>query len=229
METSKVERMLSALLTLATIVVAAVVVEGRVRPDRGPTPRARVEHVREWHKIADGATAPLQAVGPAVAVTVFTDFQCPFCRIMDSVLTSVELKHPGRLGRSIAHFPIDGHQFAKPSAMAFECARRRGKAKAMHDVLYRLQDSLGRRPWSAFARDIGIRDDSAFQACVIVPDSAALLMLEQGLELGRRLRVSGTPAVVVDGTLFDPALPEQIVSAIEDALSQSHKTQRIGR
>ena len=203
---------MSAALSVATIVATVVLVEGRINARSEPLVQKRVEFLKDWSRSIAPTGTPLGDTGRIVKIGIFTDFQCPFCKRMDSVLTMLETKYPNAIARTVVHFPIQGHQFAKPAAIAFECAAQQGRAAQMHGVLYAEQQQFGKSPWSDFARKAKVLDVNRFDACVSQDSSNA--RIEAGIALGTKLAISGTPAVVVNGWLFDPAFPEAIEKAV---------------
>lgn len=152
-----------------------------------------------------------------VRIAVFTDFECPYCKRMDSVLTDLEQKHPGRISRSVLHFPIPGHQFARKAAVSFECATAQGRATQMHHELYSEQASFGENPWIRIALKAGVADTNQFRICISVDSTNE--RISKGVAIAQKLSVNTTPTVLVNGFLFVPALPETIVAAVNAVLA----------
>lgn len=214
-EASRLERILSVLLTIATVTVAAVVVEGRLRPRQIESPGARTEFIADWATISSGAVLPLGGPPALVDVVVFTDFECPYCKHVDSVLTQLELRLPGKISRSIVHFPLSMHRDAFPAALAQECAAAQGRVAEMHHVLYGGQRDFGRRSWNLFAAEAGVTDTVAFSSCM--RGTADSSRVHRGLFLADSLRLSGTPVVVINGWLFDPGNAGTVERAVLNA------------
>jgi len=211
---SKVDRAVSIVLTVATLGVVALMVERRFSaPAQSP---ARVEYVADWRKRLAHAGRPIGPQNKSVTVAVFTDFECPYCRRMDSVLSTLEARFPGRLARQIIHLPISQHKFARPAAFAFECALRGGYAAPMHRELYAAQDSLGAWSWSQFAMRSGLRDTMQFASCMASDGSLALI--EAGVQQAAELKIGSTPTVLVNGWRLDPSSPELVEKAVSAAV-----------
>ena len=212
---SRLDRALSIALTVATIVVAAVVVEGRLRPAQPVTPRTKVQTIEGWNALASPAQLWLTDSTRPVAVAIFTDFECPFCRLMDSVVTEMEKSYPNVIPRSLIHFPLSTPRFDFPAARAFECAARDGYGKEMQSSLMNQQHRLGLQEWYDFARESGVRDSARFVSCL--KEEPSPQRIADGTRLGTRLKLSGTPAVVINGRLYDPAYIPDVMEAIENA------------
>ena len=211
------ERILSAVLSFATIVGVGVLVEGRLSPRTAGAAGARVERIKNWEGISESSTSVISDSQGVVRVVTFTDFECPMCKITDSLLTALDKKHPGLMTRSIVSFPLPGHAHAMEAAVAFECARSQGRAGAMHEHLYKSTKDFANAPWHAIARSSAVVDSTRFAECLDSEDGAR--RVAEGLELGRTLGISGTPAFVVNGMLYGAA-PFHLV---EKAILESAK------
>ena len=213
-ESSKFDRIVSIVLTMATLAVVALLLERRLAPP-GKS-RERPVYVNDWRERVAAAGRAIGDSGGIVTVAVFTDFECPFCRRMDSTLTALAERFPGKVARVVVHLPISQHRFARPAAFAFECALKVGHAEQMHKALYSAQDSLGTLSWAQYAMRAGIQDSIAFTSCITAhPDSS---MIAAGERQARELKVSSTPTVLVNGWKFDPSLPEDIDRAVTAAV-----------
>jgi protein-disulfide isomerase len=221
------ERILAGILTAATLVVVALLIEGRLNNEsRDPSPRA--EHLAQWETQMADALVPLGDTARPVKVVVFTDFQCPFCANLDSTLRRIENQHSGRIARLIVHFPLPGHEFAVDAAMAFECANGQHFGREMHDLLYEEQPRFGGSSWELLASKVGIKDTMLFGACL--RDRRHLSRINAGEALGRDLAIRGTPVVVVNGWLFDPSFPESVdraINAVLDGRSPKNANRRV--
>lgn len=213
---AKVEVAIGAVLALSTLAVAFVVIEGRFFPPPPPERGGRVELLENWDERSSAARSPVAVAPGSVRVDVFTDFECPFCRVLDSVLQVTESKYPGKFSRSVIHFPLPMHAGARPAAIAFECAARAGYAHQMSSALYRARE-LSPITLDSLASDVGAHETSAFSDCMR-DTSVAVDRINAGLALAADMQVTSTPTVVVNGWILDPALPASVVRAIERAM-----------
>ncbi len=137
-------------------------------------------------------TAADRVRGPAGApvVTVYADFECPYCAALELQLRAAELRVCFR------HFPVRSkHPRAWPAAQAAEAAALQGAFWEMHDALFadvaRLEDP---HLWARAERlglDVGrfVADSRA---------EAARERIQQDFRSGIRAGVAATP------TLFMP-------------------------
>lgn len=216
---NRVDRVLSRVLTVCALAAVGLLIEARFRtPPPAPGSEASVERVDDWERRFAGSAVPIGDSG-AVEVIVFTDFQCPFCARLDSSLAELELRRPGTLRRSIVHYPLPGNEQAFPAAVAFECAARSGRERAMHKLLYEEQRSrrlaLGSR--ISLASAAGVTDPEVFERCVA--DTTSHRRILEGIRIGSELKIRGTPTVIVGGWLVQPPTPISVEAALDAVLA----------
>jgi protein-disulfide isomerase len=207
--------MVSVLAGLAAVVVALAV----LRREFGSTPVAVVSvnsgpptYVRDWRRslavsrIVGDSTAP-------VMIVEFSDLECPACRQFHVTLQAIRVRYGRKVASAFVHMPLRSHRFGVPAARAAECAFADGRFGEMVDAIYAGQDSLGLATWQDYARRAGVSDTTAFGRCVRSPEVPG--MVQAGLAEGRRLNVSGTPTVIVNGWRFSKPPTE---SVLDDAI-----------
>jgi thioredoxin family protein len=102
-----------------------------------PAPRGAQRDVKHW-EAWEASALRLGAEDGSMTVSAFMDFTCPFCGMLAPVLDSLIAEFPGSVAIDFLHFPIVGHQFAIPSAIAAECADQQGVFPAMYRTPFRL-------------------------------------------------------------------------------------------
>lgn len=216
---SKLDSILSALLTVSAIVIAGVL----LRREFATTPAAATAATREPVEVAqwmEVLSAGVRIGDPSAPVTIaaFSDFECPFCRRFHDDLTRLKARHGDRMSFVFVHFPLERHRFARPAARAAECAQRAGRFGPFLDVVFAQQDSLGLKPWGRYAHDAGIADTAFIQRCAT--DTAHVARIEAGVELGARVGIPGTPTIMVNGWRL-PGVPaeERLSEVVSDLLA----------
>jgi protein-disulfide isomerase len=85
----------------------------------------------------------------------------------------------------------------------------------MHDLLYQKQDSLGFIPFNELAQRSGVPDLARFGDCYA--DTNPVPTIESDRILADSLKLSGTPAIIIDGRLYpnppDSAQLDKLISA----------------
>jgi len=204
-------RTLLSNLTTGVLVVCALVVTGAVVrreffPPRGAGPDMSTRKVSNWAALTSAGQWLGDRNAP-VRIVEFSDFQCPFCAKTHPVVEAVRRRHPGRVAVLYRHFPLDEiHPYARQAAVASECAAAQGRFDEYSTALFAQQDSIGVKPWTAFAAQAGVGDSAAFGRCVT--GGAALANVDRDARLGRETRVEVTPTLVINGTLRPGGLTE---------------------
>ena len=101
-----------------------------------PDGRPGVAHGRDRHACKTCRSSTRRAKGPAnapVTLTVFSDFQCPYCSRLVPFIDEVLAKNPDKVRVVFKQFPLRMHNFALPAALASLAAREQGKFWPMHD------------------------------------------------------------------------------------------------
>ena len=75
-----------------------------------------------------------------LALVMFSDFQCPYCRAFARATLPVVIERyvrPGKLLLAFKHFPLDIHGDARRAAELADCARRKARFWELHDAIFR--------------------------------------------------------------------------------------------
>lgn len=142
-----------------------------------------------------------------VSVQIFSDFQCPACKILSQeVLADWKAKLPAQgVNIKYYHYPLSYHKNAVPTALASECARDQGKFWEYADYLFEttgwirksgteLQDAL-----VSLASRLDL-DTETFKTCYTSGQHQALI--DGHMQAGKNVQVWGTPSVYVNGVPF---------------------------
>ena len=160
----------------------------------------------------------------------YSDFQCPFCRRVQSTLGKLREQYSKQVQFGYRHFPLDFHKEARYLAESVECAREQGKFWELQKLLYAAGDSISRAKLNQYAKKAGVKNALRFQACLKERKykDRVLNDLKEGMKLGIR----GTPTFilgtydkdtrVVQGELMSGAVSEEnFKKIIEKYLSTS--------
>lgn len=184
------ERRAAALALVAACGAGSVLFAGRTRKPFSPdAPAYRVK-------------------GPAdakVVVVEFSDFECPACRYAEPILRGLLKLHEGKVRFVFKHFPLERvHRWARPAAVAAECAGRQGKFWELHDKLYDEQEKWAKetdalKSWEGYAQALKL-DVPAWKACLQDPsaDAAVSADFQHGLDAW----VGSTPTFFINGRRF---------------------------
>jgi protein-disulfide isomerase len=199
----QVPNRISETITTWLLVACALTVTGLLvrrefsrRPASGPQP----SKVAKWQSFQAGGKARGLAGAP-VTMTVFTDFQCPACAVLEQRIKVLDSARPGQLRFVYRNWPLPIHQKARPAAFAAECADRQGRYWQAHDALFAARDSVSVRSWGSFANSLAIQDTAAFARCV--RDSLEVASVRRDEAAVKQLGTGGTPTILLNQFLFD--------------------------
>jgi protein-disulfide isomerase len=175
---------------------------------------------------------PRHVRGPASAPVLleeYSDFQCPQCGRMHTIVKELQAKYPAQLRVGFRHLPLQTiHRHARESARAAEAAAAQGRFWEMHDLLYENQETWSKaeaaRPlFVSYAEKLGL-DTARFQQDM---DSSTVSMRVVGDERrATALRVGGTPTFFINGRelKFDESNTlEKLGAAVERVLAEQKK------
>ena len=178
------------------------------------------------------AEPPRHVRGPMdapVLLEEYSDFQCPQCGRMHSIVKELQAKYPVQLRVGFRHYPLQTiHRYARESARAAEAAGAQGRFWEMHDLLYEKQAEWSKadpaRPlFIGYAQSLGL-DTARFQQDI---DSSAVAMRVVNDERrAMSLRLGGTPTFFINGRELkfeESNTLEKLVAAVNRALAEPKK------
>jgi len=157
------------------------------------------------------ASDGMPALGPAdapVTLVEFSDFQCPYCARATTLVDQLRERYPDRLRVVFMHFPLSSHEWARPAAMAAQCAARQDEDAfwRLHDFYFSNQDAL--TPGNVMAKSEPILAETAvnvddWKTCATDRTSdvhrSVARQVNASLEAGKEAGVTGTPSFFVNG------------------------------
>ena len=156
--------------------------------------------------------------GPAdapVTVTLFDDFQCPYCARLLPTIEKVMQAYPTQVRVVFKHFPLSMHKFARQAAIASIAARNQGKFWPLHDQLFANYNQLNDEKIRQLAENVGL-DMERFDKDIKNP--ALQQEIAADMQLGTSSGVWGTPAVYINGAQLGDRSFEGFKRAIDAAL-----------
>src|ERR1044071_1722039 len=168
-------------------------------------------------ELDDGVSPVRGPTNPIVTIVEFSDFECPFCKQVQSALKQT-LESYGREVRLVfKHLPLEGHRNSLPAARAAYCAAEQERFWQFHDALF-AAGNLSPPGFERIASDLGLGLPK-FQECVASERSRAAVVRD--IEAARLLRIESTPSFVVNGKVIKGALSfADFQKIIEQELSQ---------
>lgn len=159
-----------------------------------------------------------------VVITVFSDFQCPYCAKIGPILEQALKNNPDDVKVVFKNLPLTRiHKFAMNAALSAMAAGEQGKFWEFHDKLFAAGRSLNDQKIDEIASQIGL-DKEQFDK-----DKKAEKIknaIARDMKDAATAKVRGTPAVFVNGKLMRNRNQASIQSAIENALAAIRKNSK---
>ena len=173
----------------------------------------------------EGATPAVDSKDPMwgkrdapVTIVIFSDFQCPFCSRVEPTMDQVKSAYPDKIRIIWKNYPLPFHNNAKPAAEAaqgvFALAGNDGFWK-WHDTAFKNQGALGPDSYAKWAQDAGVKDMAKFKAGLDAHTWAD--KVDKDMADAQKVKVTGTPALFINGVFLSGAQPFDKVKPVIDA------------
>lgn len=164
---------------------------------------------------------PSRGVGSApVTITVFSDFECPYCKNSSLVLDRLLKEYPDSIRLVYRHLPLKGAMTGLTPATAAICADRQGSFWKFHDSVYQ-RDSFTPTELRR-AADAAELDMDQFDECVRSGRANEVIVAD--VTEARRLKIDGTPTFIINDRMYKGALEfDEFKKIIEGELTSSSR------
>lgn len=211
-----VDRIISAVLAVAALVIAVVLVHRELGSGGASIAQAGTAQaptrVNDWHAVLKAGTRIGKGMA-RVQIVEFGDFECPFCPKFARSYRALSDRFGPDVSLTFINFPLEGiHRFALPAARAAVCAGQQGRFEDFHDVAYGKQDSLGLKSWVSYASEAGVRDTARFITCNSLVGPVQEVVT--GQKLGAELGVRGTPTIMINGWRFAGVPNDSLLASV---------------
>lgn len=214
--TTPVKATLLSLALILVLVIAAIIVTILNRPAT-PAPdgsAGAVPVTRANSHVVDNAGED------APTLVEFLDFECEACGALYPAVEQIRADYEGEINYVIRYFPLPGHSNSMNAAIAAEAAAQQDEFEGMYHRLFETQTQWGEQQVSqadlfrTFAEELGL-DMDAYDAAVADPATKA--RVEEDLNDGQNLGVSGTPSFFLDGQKLELTQLSDLTDALDEA------------
>jgi len=153
-------------------------------------------------ELDDGISPVKGSMNPRITIVEFSDFECPFCKQVQSTLKQIVDGYGRDVRLVFKHLPLEGHRNSFPAARAAYCAAEQDRFWQFHDALFSAQD-LSPPALEQIASDVGLAPER-FKTCLSSEQSRAAVVKD--LEAAKIYRIDSTPSFIVNGKLIKGAL-----------------------
>jgi protein-disulfide isomerase len=156
------------------------------------------------HRLSEALSARDHLPGPrsaAVSLVEYGDFECPYCRAAEPIVTGLMEALGDQLSVTFRHFPMtEVHPHGQHAAEVAEAAAAQGKFWEMHDVLLANQHALDDASLLKYAADLGL-DVERVRRELASHEYAGHVAEDRASGLASDVR--GTPTFYIDGARYD--------------------------
>ncbi|HRP70378.1 MAG TPA: DsbA family protein, partial [Turneriella sp.] len=165
------------------------------------------------------------AAHPTITVVEFADPLCPHCKSMGIVLDAFVKANAAKVRVIYRHYPLDiqcnsamrqaFHQGACDLARAMECGAAQDKFWPVHDAVFQEQETFFRNPVTdkaieSIGQNAGVQV-SLFAQCF--KSQATMAKVKSDIAAGNRMKITGTPTVVINDRRL-PSIPLEYISGV---------------
>jgi protein-disulfide isomerase len=185
------------------------------------SPRRAAVDYNKVYNIKIGDSPVRGSKDAAVTLVEFSDFQCPYSGRAQPLITKLMETYPNDLRHVFKNFPLRFHKHAMPAAKACMAAHLQGKFWEMDKLVFENQRKLDDKDLRRYAAKIGLdmqRFDKDFKS------DAVAKQVEADLQEGRRVRVTGTPTLFLNGKRVRKRSVEAMKKEIDAILKGKKKS-----
>ncbi len=196
----RLESVLTSVLTIAAVAMAAAVVKREFFPNAEltATSAATAKFHSNWTE-ARAVGVELGNSEAALQIVEFLDLECSACALYHqrSIKPFLRAADSADFSFVVVHRPLGMHQFAVPAARAAECAGAQGAFGVFVDSALAQQASFPAAPWEALAKQVGVKDMEAYSSCVQAEREMPRVL--GGVSLATRMGINATPTILLNG------------------------------
>jgi protein-disulfide isomerase len=187
----------------------------------------------EADKLKTDLAPSLGTAGAQVVIVLFTDFQCPYCKVEAKMLRDNLVKnYPTQVRLYFKDFPIESiHPWAKSASIAGRCIFRQNPALFWdyHDWIFEKQSEVSVETfktklgeWAQTKAQAGL-DSLQLSRCV--DNRSTEKEVDRSIEEAKELRVNSTPTMFINGRRVPGSVQwEQLKSIIDWELDYTKRT-----
>ncbi len=180
------------------------------------------------HGLTEDGHPWIGAEEPLLTITQFSDYQCFQCGKMYFLLRNFLAKHPDTLRLVHRHFPLDHevnsvivpepfHKGSGKLAKVAILAALRDKFWKTNDLLYAMTRNGGDKTKTISLKEIANKtglDPNELAASLTHP--AIKKRLHRDIWEGMKLKITGTPAFLIDGKVYQGQIPVEILQKLNE-------------
>lgn len=202
----------------ALFLIPAIGMASYYSSEKGKIEKLGAQYVKQFNALKDYGAA--QYVSPfkihsngqefkdaKIRITVFSDFQCPFCKIIAEELPKIIEEFKDDMVIQYLFYPLDTfcnkemkrglHPYACKAAYLAACDEQ--KFVEVHDYIFEHQNEVTEKSLMEWEKKFGL------SGCLENPKLADLV--QQSLNAGKQYELRSTPTMIINGRKLEGSLP----------------------
>ena len=158
------------------------------------------------------------AESPTLEITEFADYQCFQCKKMHFFLRQLVARHPDKIRLVHRHYPMDHtvnpivkepfHEGSGTMALIAISAGRMNNFWPVNDFLFEIAGKTQVIKIKELAEKMGLNFEALKRT---MNDRETQIELRRDIWKGNKLKITGTPAYVIDGKIHEGLIPPEII------------------
>ncbi len=162
---------------------------------RQPSP---AEDLNKVYVLDVGVTPVKGPKDAAVMITMFADFECPYCSRFYEPIKEVLKAYPDKVKLMVKNYPLGFHQRAVPAAKFALAAHLQGKYFEAIDILMKNRADVSEAKVKEYAQALAL-DENKLKEDLKNKDAEFDKQIKDDMKLGVQSDVRGTPTFFLNG------------------------------
>lgn len=210
---------------LAVLLLPSAVVGYNVNSKKTKLHETSYQFVEQFNKLNDygdpGFESPYKLAKATenfadapIQVTIFSDFQCPFCQSVATQFEEIAREFKGKINIQYMFYPLDMtcnkemkgslHPYACQAAYLAACDEE--KFVEIHDHIFANQKDINKANLEKWEKDFGL------SGCYQNKDLQDIV--QQTLNTGKFYKIKSTPTIIINGKKIEGGIDTPIMKAI---------------
>lgn len=164
-----------------------------------------------------------------LTIVEFSDFECPYCKKMQNDIQKIKSRYSQQIKWVFIDFPLQFHRNAMQAHIAARCAGEQDhgnfdKYFDLQQLLFTSSPALEKADIANLTRKAGLNSEK-FNKCMLDKNEVKKKSIEQNIEYGKKLGISGTPTIFINGKYY-PGLLDY--SELEEIIENESGHQKVG-
>ena len=190
--------------------------------------QAKAEQTHLEEELAQGKFPSKGNQAALVTITIFSDFQCRFCKQEAAVLSSLDVPGHANVRLVFRHLPLPMHPWARKAAEIAACVYQQNNEAFwdLHDTLFNRQDSIDidnvERVGEAIVSGRADVNVSEYEQCIAGHKSSD--QVERDLAFARAHDIHSTPTIFVNAVRNDGTMTREEIQTLIKLVRSSQNT-----